>query len=230
MASKLRTELYHLSRLPPWGRAQGDDWDRHSNFIYDTHSLDELRAQTRRVANKAGLPLHDFACYVVHRWYNHHTHEIALELFTAHPRVRREANRRHRRVDIYLGGVPFDLKLTRFPRAYPGDLARAQAEPRELINWLYRHQSGEGRYHTANRLFLILHHARDPRRTWEVRRMFDLLERHIGAFLEAPRLLRADFVDYSGARQRPCAAAIFCIHGTQKDPGRAYRRRGPDRS
>jgi len=212
MRDDIRAELLRLSRLPPWGRVQGDDWDAHSEFIYHARSLEALRQETKRVAAQVGLPLKEFACYVVHRWYNYHTHQVALEILCAHPQVRREANPRHPTIDFYLDGIGFDLKLTRFPRAYPHDLAHARAHPQDLVNWLYRHQSAQGRYHAANRLFLVLHHAGDAAHTWEVRRMFDLVERSIVAFLEAPRLLRADFAGSDGRRQRPWAGLILCAY------------------
>ncbi len=208
----IRAELQRLNRLPPWGRVQGDDWDRASEFIYRIHSLDELRRETRRVAVQRGFPVQRFAAYVIRRWYNFHTHQVVLEIFCAHPRVRREANPRHHHIDFYLDGVPFDLKLTAFPRAYSRPLDDARAEPAGLVNWLYREQSREGRYHTANRLFVVFHHVAEPERTWEVRRMFDLIERAVGAFLEKPTLIRADVLGPDGVRRRPQAGAIFCIY------------------
>jgi len=215
----VRAELLRLASLPSWGRAQHDDWDTHSDFIYHIHSLDDLRQKTREVAATAGLPLDGFARYVVHRWYNYHTHQVVLDILCAHPRVRREANPRHRQVDLYLDGVPFDLKLTPLPRAYPHDLAHAQARPEHLVNWLYRNQSTQRRYHTANRLFMLLYHAGDPRRAWEVRRMFDLLGRCSATFLEDPRLIRADFRSADGQRQRPWAGVIPCIYEAKPELG-----------
>ena len=36
-------ELAKLDHLPPWGRSQGDQWDRLSNFIYRVQTLQGLR-------------------------------------------------------------------------------------------------------------------------------------------------------------------------------------------
>ena len=209
----IRAELDGLAALPPWGRKQNDDWDSLSNFVYRTVSLDELRRQTRRVAAQAKLPLREFGQYVVNRWYNYHTHQVVLDIICAYPQVRREANPRNHEVDFYLDGVGFDLELSRFPRAYERTLAQARAQPQELVNWLYREQSSRGRYHTANRFFVVLHHAADPARTWEVRRMFGLLEETVAAFFDSPRLLRADFVTREGKRAQPLAALLFCVYG-----------------
>ncbi len=208
----IRAELLQLRRLPPWPRVQGDEWDAHSRFIYHIRALDALRQETRRVAAEAGLPVNDFARYVINRWYNLHTHQIALEMLCAYPRVRRQDDPRHPTVDLYLDGIPFDLKLTRFPRAYAHSLEHARAHPQTLARWLYDHQSSEGRYHTANRLFLVLHHADDPARTWEVRRMFGLLAAAIDEFMRATHLFQLDLGGRDGPRQRPWTGLIFCIY------------------
>lgn len=212
MPDEIRAELHRLSRMPRWGRIQSDEWDRASRFIYRIRSLDELRQETRRVAAQHGFPLAEFAAYVVHRWYNFHTHQVVLEMFFAHPRVRQETNPRHPSVDFYLDGIPFDLKLTAFPRAYPRSPDEARAAPADLIRWLYREQSREGRYHAANRLFVVFHHIAEPERTWEVRRMFDLIERAVGAFLEKPTFILAEVVGPDGIRHRPQAGVIFCLY------------------
>ena len=174
---------------------------------------DDLRHETRRVAVRAGLPLDDFGRYVIHRWYNYHTHQVVLDIICTYPQVRREANPRNHEVDFYLDGEPFDLKLSRFPRSYGRTMAQARAKPQELVNWLYRNQSRQGRYHLANRFFVMLHHAADQNRTWEVRRMFGLLEETIAAFFRSPRLLRADLVTGEGERAQPRAALLFCVYG-----------------
>lgn len=212
MSTDIRTELWRLSRLPAWDRVQHDEWDAYSDFIYETYSLDDLRRKIRRAAEAFALPLDSFAAYAVRRWYNYHTHQVVLEMFCAHPRVVREEDPRHPWVDFYVDRIPFDLKLTEFPRRYPGSVDEAQADPRRLVNWLYSHQSAERRYHLANRIFVVFHHAQDPSRTWEVRRMFDQIARVVAGFLERPCFFRADVADAAGNRRSPLAGALFCIY------------------
>ncbi|MFQ6101372.1 MAG: DNA methyltransferase [Anaerolineae bacterium] len=207
----VRRELLRVKKMPPWGRVQGDEWDRASRFIYSIRTLDALRRETRRVAAQADLPLHDFARYVIRRWYNFHTHQVALELILAHPRTRAESDPFHHTVDFYLDGEGFDLKLTGLPRSFGHDLAYAHAHPNELARWLYTHQSAQGRFHAANRLFVVLHDAEDPDRTWELRRDFARLERAIHTSLDEPRLTRVEFEDREGKRRRPLAGVIFCV-------------------
>jgi len=199
--------------MPPWGRVQGDEWDRASRFIYTTRTLDVLRRETKRAAAEVGLPLRDFGRYVIRRWYNFHTHQAALDVILAHPRTRPEPDPFHHSVDFYLDGEGFDLKLTSLPQGFgPGNsVAYARTHPEELARWLYEHQSAQGRFHAANRLFVVLHDAANPDRTWELRRDFAWLEQAVHAFLDEPRLMRVEFADHDGTRHQPLAGVIFCV-------------------
>jgi hypothetical protein len=212
-APDVRAELLKVEQMPPWGRVQGDAWDRASHFVYATHTLPDLRRETKRVAAEMGLPLRDFGQYVIRRWYNFHTHQVALEIALAHPRTRPEPDPFHHTVDFYLDGQGFDLKLTPLPQGFGHSIDYAQAHPEALARWLYRRQSTQGRFHTANRLFVVLYDAAAPDRTWELRRDFDRLERAIHAFLDAPELIPIDLVDQAGRTQRPLAGVIFCVEG-----------------
>jgi hypothetical protein len=151
----IRHELNKLKLLPPWGRAQGDRWDQLSNFIYRVQTLGGVQRQAQAVANAAGLPVEAFEAYAVRRWYNHHTHDQILQMFLTHPDVRPEANQKHHSIDFYLRNLPFDLKISRFPKAYPETLKYAWQHRHHLALWEYENQSKQGRYHASNRLFLI---------------------------------------------------------------------------
>ena len=207
----VRRELLKVKQMPPWGRVQGDEWDRASRFIYRIQELNALRRETRRVAAERGLPLRDFGSYVIRRWYNFNTHQAVLDIILAHPRTRPEPDPFHHTVDFYLDEEGFDLKLTTLPRGFGHDLAYARAHPEELARWLYINQSKQGRFHTANRLFVILHDAVAPDRTWELRRDFERLEETVGAFLDEPRLMRVEFADRDNKQRRPLAGVIFCV-------------------
>jgi hypothetical protein len=209
--ANVRRELLKVRQMPPWGRVQGDAWDRASRFIYATQMLNALRRETKRVAAEMGLPLRDFGRYVIRRWYNFHTHQAALDIILAHPRTRPEPDPFHHTVDFYLDEEGFDLKLTTLPKGFGHDLAYARAHPEELARWLYVHQSQQGRFHGANRLFVILHDGADPARTWELRRDFKQLKKAIRAFLDEPRPMRVEFEDREGKQHRPMAGVIFCV-------------------
>jgi DNA modification methylase len=207
----VRSELLKVKRMPPWGRVQGDDWDHASRFIYKIQTLNALRRETKRVAAEMGLPVNEFAQYVIRRWYSFHTHQVGLDIILAHPCTRPEPDPFHHTVDFYLGGEGFDLKLTALPKGLNQDIAYARDHPEELAQWLYANQSAQGRFHAANRLFVVLHDASNPKRTWELRRDFARLEEAIGGFLDAPELLHVEFADQEGVRHRATAGVIFCV-------------------
>ena len=208
----IRRELNKLDNLPPWGRHQGDAWDRLSNFIYRVQTLAGVRRQAQAVARAKRLDVEAFKNYAVRRWYNHHTHDQILKIFHAHPDIRPEADRQNHQVDFYLREIPFDLKVSRFPRAYPETIAYALAHPHHLAEWQYLHQSKQGRYHVGNRLFIILHQQALPEQTWRLRQDFETLANLIQNFLDAPTLLGLT-VNNQHARQlfQPWAAIIFFI-------------------
>jgi hypothetical protein len=208
----IRQELHQLPQLPPWGRAQGDQWDRLSNFIYRVKTWRGMQSQARAVATAAALPVEAFEAYAVRRWFNHHTHDQILAMFLAQPQVQAEPERRHHTIDFYLRGLPFDLKISLFPRAYPESLDFAQAQPHHLAHWLYQHQSKQGRYHTGNRLFIILHHLAQPELSWQLRRDFVALERRIGDFVARPILLGLTVTDPQTQQVvHPWSALIFHV-------------------
>jgi len=211
---RIHAELHKLTELPPWGRAQGNHWDRLSRFVYRTETLAEMRQQVRRVVAANGLDQAAFAAYAIRRWYNFHTHNQILQMILAHPDVTPEPNRKHHTIDFYLRGLPFDLKISRFPRAYPRPFEFAQQHPHHLAQWQYENQSKQGRYHTGNRFFIVLHHTTQPKLVWQIRRDFKTVYSRLKQFLDAPTLLGLTLQPQSsGEAVRPWAAMLFCIAG-----------------
>jgi hypothetical protein len=181
-----------------------------SRFIYRVKTLQGVQHQARAMAKANGLDTGAFEAYAVRRWFNHHTHDQILRMFLAHPTVRPEENRQHQTIDFYLRDMPFDLKLSRFPRAYRENVFYARQHPHHLARWQYEHQSKEGRYHTGNRLFVVLHNLVQPEHTWQLRRDFGTLEMLIWDFLEAPTLLGLTVKSHhTGEVYRLWSAIIF---------------------
>ncbi len=209
---KLRYELDKLQALSPWGRSQGDHWDRLSDFVYRVKTLDGIQRQAQAVARAEGLPVAAFEAYTVRRWYNHHTHDQILQMFYAHPDIQPEENAKHRTIDFYLRDIPFDLKISRFPKAYPDTLKYAWQHRHHLAQWQYEHQSKQGRYHTGNRLFIILHNRVQPELSWQLRRDFETLETLVEEFLDAPLLLGLTVTNHHTQEvYRPWSAVIFHV-------------------
>lgn len=131
-----------------WSK-QDDLSDVRSMFIYDAKTADECIEKCKKYR------ISDIN-YVLHRWYNYRTSEICEELFEKYGAVR-EKKRNHRLIDIYITGVPFDIKLTAFPRKISEkNLNLRRQEDRDfLIQWFYTNQSQASRKHFANRLFIV---------------------------------------------------------------------------
>lgn len=155
--------------MPPWGKAQNDDWDKLSGFIYDLPFYEEFIGRLNSVR-----PSLAFNNYAVHRWFNYWSANAVEQIFCANPAVLAQLNGHHKLVDFTIGNISFDHKTTVFPKGFHHDIAYAKIHPHELITWLYRSQSKEGRYHTANRLFLVLHHSSGEH--WKLRRELNLLK------------------------------------------------------
>lgn len=198
--------------MPPWGRRQGDQWDKLSDFVYRTKTLRGAQRQAQAVAKAKGIDLQLFENYAVRRWYNHHTHDQILQMFYAHADVRPEDNTKHQSIDFYLRDIPFDLKISRFPKAYPQTLKYAWQHRHHLAEWQYQNQSTQRRYHTGNRLFIMLHHRQQPELAWQLRRDFETLERLIAEFLNAPTLLGLTITNHHTQQlYHPWAGVIFYI-------------------
>ena len=211
---RIHAELHKLTDLPPWGRAQGNHWDALSRFVYRAETLAGVRQQANRAAAANRLDMAAFEAYAIRRWYNFHTHNQILRMILAHPDVTPEQNRKHHTIDFYWRGLPFDLKISRFPRAYPRPFEFARQQPHHLAQWQYQNQSKQGRYHTGNRFFIILHHAAQPERVWQIRRDFRMIYSRLKQFLDAPTLLGLTLQSHASAEiARPWAAVLFCTAG-----------------
>ncbi len=201
-----------LQTLPDWGRAQGDQWDRLSAFVYRVRTLRGVQRQALALARARGLEPEAFESYTIRRWFNHHTHDQVLQMFYAHPTIRPAENPQDRTVDFYLRDIPFDLKISLFPRAYPENIFYAQQHPHHLARWQYENQSREGRYHTGNRLFIILHHLLQPELSWQYRRDFETLAGLVQQFLEEPTLLGLTLTHHhTGETRSVWSSLIFCV-------------------
>lgn len=139
-----------------WGRKQADIWDEHTNFIYTIKEFDDIVAhiydQFHTHAQYKGL-----RNYALNRWYNFQSAMAVEYIFNSHPKVRKVKNDRDREKDFYINGVAFDHKTSVFPKGFIQSVDFAQENPKELAKWLYINQSGQQRFHTKNRLFVVLH-------------------------------------------------------------------------
>lgn len=137
-----------LQYIRPEWKMQNNYNDYKSNFIYRVKTVDECI----REAENNNIELQ----YVLHRWYNFVTSIHCEELFIECG-AEKEEDLKNKEIDIYIDGVPFDVKLTVYPKAlynHPYNLKTREGK-NKMIEWMYEHQSQQGRKHLKNRLFIV---------------------------------------------------------------------------
>lgn len=137
-----------LSYIDENWRMQNNYNDYKSNFIYKVDTVNE-------VINLSELNGVDYK-YALHRWYNFKTSIYCENVFVKYGAIKEE-DLRNKEIDIYINKVPFDVKLTVYPKAlsnHPYDLKTREGK-NKMIEWLYQHQSQQQRKHLANRLFIV---------------------------------------------------------------------------
>jgi len=158
-----------------WGRKQEDDWDRKTNFIYKTMHfeslLDQLKSASPALKN-----------YALNRWYNYWSAMAVESIFALNPRVTPNQNRYDKLVDFKIDKIAFDHKTSVYPKAYSKAFKQAIQHKKDLIYWLYEHQSQQGRKHFKNRLFLVLYDEKGQH--WRLKSDLSLLKKNIETYLE----------------------------------------------
>ena len=197
-------ELRARHALPyRWGQRQNDVFDRRTHFVYEMKTWAALLARLDALRAESDFDL--LRDYAANRWYNYWSARAVEHFFSESPRVQPAANPRDRLRDFTLDGISFDHKTSIWPRAYPGALAAAQTDPTVLIQWLYANQSGEGRYHTANRLFVVLYAADGAH--WKLKAELSWLRAAVRAFLVAPDFRRVEIEN----GQRAVTSAVIWV-------------------
>lgn len=178
-----------LSGYPPvaWGRKQTDDWDRQTRFIYHISGWAELAHEIQPL----NTPLADYA---VHRWFNFWSAHAVERMFCHLPGVQANVDPYDRLVDFSIRGIKFDHKTSVFPKRYKQTAQYAWQNRADLVGWLYRHQSRQQRFHTANRLFIILY-ARSGDH-WKLRAdlrgLYGVIQKYVADF-EPSKLVNLEF-------------------------------------
>lgn len=152
-----------------------------NEIVYNVDTFDELQSQYKE--HSTG----DFN-YLVHRWYNRMASEVTEKIFCSYPNSEKEANKSHKTIDFYLLSVPFDLKVTSFPKKFNKqrkDYTSDRAYRNDLIRWLYEYQSQEGRNHEENRLFVVCKHnsGKNSKNNLLLKMDFSQIEKKVEQFL-----------------------------------------------
>jgi hypothetical protein len=204
---RIAAQLDRVAETVPWGRIQDDAWDGLSRFIYGLRTAQSVRDQAERVAAEHALERTPFVHYALRRWYCFWGARLAELLFQEHLGVL-PGPPRHHEIDFTIDGVPYDLKTTEVPRTFLGSIDQVAANPGLLASWLYDNQSREGRYHTANRLFLVLCDPQQPDEAWRLRGDVTALRRAIGRFMARRNFVELVLPDRYGIERDVLTAVI----------------------
>lgn len=122
----LITELYKLQMFD-WGGLHQNSLEKTivDNYVKKIRSFDELQA---RVDDEL---FHSMKSYVLCSWYNHWTSIIIEDVFRDHPSVL-PAVGLIKKMDFFVQGVPYDLKVTYLPEGYIKDCRKAAGEKEEI--------------------------------------------------------------------------------------------------
>jgi len=188
---RVERELKNRCEYPyHWGRKQSDSWDRMTNFIYKTYSMNMLYRKTEHLDSN----LRDYA---FNRWYNFWSAMAVEDIFASHPNVEPNKNSYDKLIDFSIDKIPFDHKTSVFPKGFAKSFEYAREHEAELIEWLYKHQSQEGRMHLKNRLFIVLYDGKTMQH-WKMKAEIMLLKRAIDRYVEnfsQKNLYQFDFGD-----------------------------------
>ena len=157
-------------------KMQTNSLDKRTNFIYRINSLEECLLEIERTGVERD--------YALHRWYNYKTSVYCEYIFCDYGAVH-EKDKLNHDVDIYIDGVPFDVKLTLYPAklsSRPYDL-RTRSGKNDMIRWYYANQSQESRKQMLNRLYVVCD-APTPYENMVMKSNFDLMRQRISAYME----------------------------------------------
>ncbi len=172
-----RLERELKKRLPypySWGRKQNNNWDSLTNFIYKTYSFSKL-------LEKVELLDEGIKNYALNRWFNFWSAKGVEYVFASHENVRANTNQYDKLVDFSINNIDFDHKTSVFPRGFGRDVNYARENERELIEWLYKNQSSQGRQHFKNRLFVVLYDKNNQH--WKMKAEIGLLKQKIDDYV-----------------------------------------------
>jgi hypothetical protein len=156
-------------------KMQNNSFDRSTNFIYRMNSLNDCMIEIERTRVDKD--------YALHRWYNYMTSIYCEYIFCDYGAVHEEDKFNHD-VDIYIDGIPFDVKLTVYPAklsSRPYDL-KTRVGKDEMIRWYYANQSQQRRKQILNRLYVVCD-ANTSHENMVMKSNFDLMRHRISSYM-----------------------------------------------
>ncbi len=165
-----------LSLIKADWKMQNNVLDKRSNFIYRCDTLDKCIQQIELTGVEKE--------YTLHRWYNFMTSIACEYIFCEYGAIHDEDVYNHD-VDIYINGIPFDVKLTIYPAKLahrPFDL-KTRIGKNEMIRWYYKNQSQQSRKQMLNRLYVVCD-GKDSYECLAMKSDFTILRKKISVYME----------------------------------------------
>lgn len=181
-----------------WG-IQDNKTDKLTNFIYKCNTIDE-------VINYAKYYKVDIN-YALHRWYNFKTSIQVEQIFCKYGAIK-ETNKYNHDIDIYINTIPFDVKLTVYPKQLPHTLDLYKREDKDrLINWFYNNQSQESRKQIVNRLYVVV----DGKNNMALKSNKSLIEPRIANYMHFTNTygLYTLFIKLDGKFYKICSDLVY---------------------
>ena len=134
--AELVNQLYRLDVFD-WGGLHQNSLEKTivNNYVKKIRNYDQLSDSIENELHNS------MRGYVLCSWYNHWTSIIIEDIFRDHPSVL-PAVGLIKKIDFFLKGTPFDLKVTYLPEGYIRDLRRMDGKRLELTllrQWARRH-------------------------------------------------------------------------------------------
>lgn len=169
--------------------ALSENWPRQTNrldnatrFIYRINAYSELIkcAEMGRLSKESKQ-------YALHRWYNNKTSKVCERIFVEYGARKATIEEDLHHTDIFINGIPFDVKLSVFPqnstvRKMHLDLKRRNDRNR-LIEWFYSNQSSEQRNCFNNRIFVVCKGINSAENS-KLKQSFDQMDVKIKAYMK----------------------------------------------
>lgn len=164
-----------------WSR-QNNSQDNLTRFIYRISSYTELMQ-----CEEMGRLTDEDKQYALHRWYNSKTSKVCERIFVEYGAIAANQNDDFHHIDVYINGVPFDIKVSVFPQNWTVqnmhlDLKR-RADRNRLIKWFYSNQSSEQRNCFNNRIFIVCN-GNNVIENSRLKQSFDQMDVKINAYME----------------------------------------------
>jgi len=193
-----------------WFRKQNDNWDGWTNFIYQIQDWDALNERIASVVKNHKVDRQQLFQYAANRWYNFWSAQAIEKIFTQIQGIEAVHNIRDREKDFYLHEIPFDHKTSVFPRGFDHNFEFAQSNKRLLIEWLYKNQSTQKRYHLKNRLFIVVYDRKGEH--WKLKAEISLIQQEIYKYVSSFRTEELQVFKFSENSQT-CSDIIWVTNG-----------------